>query len=61
MVTVLYRAEGEPEIKGTTAFEDVDTGAYNGNRAELKMFRTVNSFIYNSDTFFYTNCLSNIH
>ena len=28
MVTVLYRAEGEPEIKGTTAFEDVDAGAY---------------------------------
>ena len=31
MVTVLYRAEGEPEIKGTTTFEDVDTGAYYAN------------------------------
>ena len=28
MVTVLYRAEGEPEIKGTTTFEDVDSNAY---------------------------------
>ena len=28
MVTVLYRAEGEPEITGTTTFEDVDSNAY---------------------------------
>ncbi|MEE1012825.1 MAG: S-layer homology domain-containing protein [Clostridia bacterium] len=28
MVTVLYRAEGEPEITGKTTFEDVDDNAY---------------------------------
>ncbi len=28
MVTVLYRAEGEPEVTGETSFEDVDAGAY---------------------------------
>ncbi|MBQ8836879.1 MAG: InlB B-repeat-containing protein [Clostridia bacterium] len=28
MVTVLYRAEGEPTVTGTTTFEDVDSNAY---------------------------------
>ena len=28
MITVLYRAEGEPEVTGETTFEDVDSGAY---------------------------------
>lgn len=28
MVTVLYRAEGEPTVTGTATFEDVDSGAY---------------------------------
>lgn len=28
MVTVLYRAEGEPEITGTATFADVDANAY---------------------------------
>ncbi len=28
MVTVLYRAEGEPEVTGETTFEDVDENAY---------------------------------
>jgi len=28
MITVLYRIEGEPEVAGTTTFEDVDMDAY---------------------------------
>lgn len=28
MITVLYRAEGEPEVTGSTTFEDVDENAY---------------------------------
>ena len=28
MITVLYRAEGEPEVTGETTFEDIDENAY---------------------------------
>ena len=31
LVTVLYRAEGEPKVKGSIPFADVDTGAYYAN------------------------------
>ena len=31
MITVLYRAEGEPEVAGETTFEDIDENAYYAN------------------------------
>jgi len=31
MITVLYRAEGEPEVTGETTFEDIDENAYYAN------------------------------